>query len=50
MSPGLSFDGSSAGVTHITSRDNPLIKDLRKLSQDSAVCSAFKNLLDRIGR
>ena len=35
MSPGLSFDGSSAGVTHITSRDNPLIKDLRKLSQDS---------------
>jgi len=35
VSPGLSFDGSSAGVTHITSRDNPLIKDLRKLSQDS---------------
>ncbi|WP_431096014.1 TrmH family RNA methyltransferase [Polaromonas aquatica] len=27
--------GSTAAVTHITSRDNPLIKDLRKLSQDS---------------
>jgi TrmH family RNA methyltransferase len=26
---------SSAAVTHITSRDNPLIKELRKLSQDS---------------
>jgi TrmH family RNA methyltransferase len=27
--------GPSAAVTHITSRDNPLIKELRKLSQDS---------------
>jgi len=36
VSPSSSFDGSSAGATHITSRDNPLIKDLRKLSQDSA--------------
>lgn len=36
MSPSSSFDGPSAGATHITSRDNPLIKDLRKLSQDSA--------------
>jgi TrmH family RNA methyltransferase len=26
---------SSVAVTHITSRDNPLIKELRKLSQDS---------------
>lgn len=27
--------GASASATHITSRDNPLIKELRKLSQDS---------------
>jgi TrmH family RNA methyltransferase len=27
--------GASAAATHITSRDNPLIKELRKLSQDS---------------
>ncbi|SFU51054.1 RNA methyltransferase, TrmH family [Polaromonas sp. YR568] len=33
----MSFAGAapSAAVTHITSRDNPLIKELRKLSQDS---------------
>jgi hypothetical protein len=30
----VSSEGSAA-VTHVTSRDNPLIKDLRKLSQDS---------------
>ena len=28
-------DGFSVPVTHISSRDNPLIKELRKLSQDS---------------
>ncbi|MEO7887623.1 MAG: RNA methyltransferase [Polaromonas sp.] len=27
--------GPSAAATHITSRDNPLVKELRKLSQDS---------------
>lgn len=27
--------GPAAEVTHVTSRDNPLIKDLRRLSQDS---------------
>ncbi|AYQ29833.1 MULTISPECIES: RNA methyltransferase [unclassified Polaromonas] len=33
----MSFAGAgpSAAVTHITSRDNPLVKELRKLSQDS---------------
>lgn len=30
-----SFSGSSGSATYITSRDNPLIKELRKLSQDS---------------
>lgn len=30
-----SFGGPSADATHVSSRDNPLIKDLRKLSQDS---------------
>ena len=28
-------EGSSGPVSHVTSRDNPLIKELRKLSQDS---------------
>ncbi len=34
---GTSSDAASlaSAVTHITSRDNPLLKDLRKLSQDS---------------
>jgi len=30
-----SSGGASTEATHLTSRDNPLIKDLRKLSQDS---------------
>ncbi|EJL86051.1 rRNA methylase [Polaromonas sp. CF318] len=36
MSSGFaSSGGPSTEATHLTSRDNPLIKDLRKLSQDS---------------
>lgn len=31
----MSEGAAGAHVTHITSRDNPLLKDLRKLSQDS---------------
>lgn len=35
MSSGFASGGASTEATHLTSRDNPLIKDLRKLSQDS---------------
>ena len=31
-------------VTHITSRDNPLIKELRKLSQDSTAYRKQKRI------
>ena len=35
MTPGRGAPASGSQAVHVTSRDNPLIKDLRKLSQDS---------------